>query len=104
MSGDFNGREKIIEDLHKTADPLLASCDTVVVKHINEAIQEVEQAWNETCGNLKELYAKYQRAVELWEQISEMSANVNTWIDEQMCSLDKLKPSPDQIQVIGENY
>lgn len=79
--------------------PLIETCDTAVVTQIEAAIDEVVTAWNETCDNLRELYTKYQKAVELWQQYSDASAEVKSWLDNQMSELDTLNPNLEQLKV-----
>lgn len=103
LSGDFAERQVLLNELHSTAQPLIDTCDDKIVQTIQKAVEEAEIAWHDTNDNLSDLCAKYQRAVQLWQQYREASEAVKNWADEQMGTIGTLQPlDAEQVDVSVE--
>lgn len=92
LTGDIGERQVLIDELHSSAKPLIDTCDAKTVQIIQESVEEVENAWNDTNDNLRDLCTKYQRAVNLWQRYREASETVKNWADAQMGTIGTLQP------------
>lgn len=99
MSGDFEAREVLIDELKAAAEPLRGNCTADVEEKVEAAVTEAVQAWEDTKAELDALCNKYHHAVSLWEQYRDSSAAVKAWVDTQMSSVTNLPPDEARKQV-----